>query len=82
MPTIDALRAARDDHAKQIEAVNWLTVNDLAARWGIAPGSVRKIPRAALGYLLFGASRQRRYDPRDVETFEREQKQADEARAS
>jgi hypothetical protein len=66
MPTIDALRAARDEHAKQIEAVNWLTVNDLAA----------------LGYLLFGASRQRRYDPRDVETFEREQKQADEARAS
>lgn len=76
MPSIEELRAARDAHAKQIEAVHWLTVQDLAARWGIAPGTVRKIPRDLLPYLPFGQSKQRRYDPRDVERYEETQKRA------
>jgi len=81
MASIDELRAARDAHAKQIEAVNWLTVQDLAARWHVAPGTVRKVPRSTLPYLLFGASNQRRYDPRDVERYEDVQKHAaDEAK--
>lgn len=74
MATIEKLRAQAAQHAKQIEAVQWLSVNDLAARWGISPGSVRKIARDALPYLLFGESNQRRYDPRDVEQYEAEQK--------
>lgn len=76
MPTIDELRAQSAEHARQIESVHWLTVNDLAARWGISPGTIRKIPRAGLPYLLFGQSQQRRYDPRDVEQYEAEQKRA------
>ena len=81
MPTIEELRASAAVHAKQLEAVHWLQVNDLAARWGISPGSVRKIPRDKLPYLLFGESNQRRFDPRDVERYESEQKAGPEVAA-
>lgn len=78
MPSIETLRQQTAEHAKQIEAIHWSTVNDLAARWGISPGSVRKIDREALPYLLFGKSKQRRYDPRDVERYESNEKHAPE----
>lgn len=61
-------------HERQLEAVHWLSVQDLAARWAISGATVRKVPRDKLPYLLFGDSQVRRYDPRDVERFEDEQK--------
>lgn len=70
MASIEELRAAARDHAKQLEAVQWLGVKDLAARWGVSPGTVRKVPRDQLPYLTFGDSDWRRYDPRDVEQYE------------
>lgn len=76
MPTIDELRAGAAEHTKQLDAVHWLTVNHLAARWRVSPGTVRKIPREQLPYLPFGKSNQRRYDPRDVEHYEMMQKHA------
>ncbi len=70
MRTIEDLRAHAREHARQIEAVLWLSVQDLAVRWSVSPGTVRKIPRAQLPYLMLGASSVRRYDPRDVESYE------------
>jgi hypothetical protein len=75
MATIDELRTDAKEHARQLEAVHWLGVSDLAARWGVSTVTVRKIDRALLPYLPFGASRVRRYDPRDIEKYEAEQKQ-------
>lgn len=75
MPTIDDLRAEARAHARQLEAVHWLGVSDLAARWGVSPATVRKIDPAKLPYLPFGESRVRRYDPRDVEQYEAQEKQ-------
>jgi hypothetical protein len=68
--TLAELRALAAEHGRQIEAVTWLRVNDLAVRWAVSPNTVRAVPREQLPYLLFGRSRQRRYDPRDVEAFE------------
>lgn len=65
-----ALREAARQHARQIEAVQWLGVQDLAGRWGVGVGTVRKIPRDVLPYLELGDSHIRRYDPRDVESYE------------
>lgn len=70
MASIEQLRADAREHAKQIEAVQYLGVKDLAARWGVSPGTVRKISRASLPYIEFGDSGWRRYDPRDVELYE------------
>ena len=70
MPTIDELRARAAEHARQLDAVLWLKVTDLAARWGVDPETVTAIAREELPYIQFGKSRTRRYDPRDVEAYE------------
>lgn len=70
MSDLAELRALAKEHARQIEAVLWLGVNDLVVRWGVAAGTVRKIDRTALPYLTLGSSGIRRYDPRDVESYE------------
>ena len=68
------LREAAKAHSRQIDAVLWLTVADLAVRWGVSTKTVRKIPRASLPYLELGSSHVRRFDPRDVEAYEAESK--------
>ena len=73
--TLAELRAEAREHAKQLEAVRFLTAQELAARWGVDDETVKAIPHAELPYLTMGKSRMRRYDPRDVETFERKQKE-------
>lgn len=78
-PSLDQLRASAREHAKQLDAVSWVSVNDLAARWGVSPGTVRKIPRALLPYLTLGESQVRRYDPRDIESYEEKCKRGDAA---
>lgn len=70
MANLSELRAAAREHAKQLEAVRFLTVQDLAARYGVDEDTVRAVPRDRLPYLPFGKSGMRRYDPRDVERFE------------
>lgn len=72
--TLEELRAEARAHARQLEAVHWHTVQDLAVRWGIGEDAVRAIPADRLPYLRFGKSRMRRYSPDDVETFEREER--------
>jgi hypothetical protein len=79
---LDAIRAAAADHARQLEAVRWLTVRELKARWGVSESLVRKIPRAKLPYITLGETSVRRYHPDDVERFEAEERKAPEAQAS
>lgn len=74
MDRLAELRAQAAEHARQLEAVLWLTVGDLAVRWKVSPATVRKIDRARLPYLTLGQSGVRRYDPRDVESYEAESK--------
>lgn len=76
MPTIDDIRAAAAEHARQLESVRWLSVADLVARWGVSQTTIRAIAADDLPYLLFGKSRVRRYDPRDVEAYEDRMKHA------
>lgn len=74
MPTLADLRAQAQQHARQIDAVRYLTVQELAVRWHTTDDAVRAIPREQLPYIAFGKSKMRRYDPRDVEAFEDTQK--------
>lgn len=75
--TLDQIRAEARAHAKQLEAVRFVQVRDLAERWGMDVTTVRAIPRAHLPYLEYGKSNRRRYDPRDVEEYERRAKAGD-----
>ncbi len=70
MTTIAELRAQAAEHSRQLEAVLWLSVQDLAGRWGVSAGTVRKISRAELPYLTLGGSSVRRYAPDDVTAYE------------
>lgn len=75
MTDLDAIRASAREHTRQLAAVNFATVQILAARWGVDEDTVRAIPASALPYLAFGKSNRRRYDPRDVERYEAKQKE-------
>lgn len=79
MSTLAEMRAEAAKQSRQLEAVLWLTVADLAARWGVSTGTVRKIPRTELPYLTLGASHVRRYNPDDVQGFEAKAKRGDAA---
>lgn len=79
MDRLTQLRTLAKEHSRQLEAVLWLSVGDLAVRWSVSPATVRKIPRASLPYLLLGGSGVRRYDPRDVESYESSAKRGDAA---
>lgn len=70
MSDLSTLREQAKEHGIQIEAVCWVSVVDLAVRWGVSKKIVRDIPRAELPYLTLGGSVTRRYDPRDVERYE------------
>lgn len=70
MSDLTALRAQAKEHAKQIEAVLWLSAAELAVRWGVSDTMVRRIARTELPYLTLGGSTTRRYHPDDVERYE------------
>jgi hypothetical protein len=70
MATLAELRERAKQHARHIDAVVYVTVQDLAARWGVDDETVRLIPREQLPYLEFGKSRMRRYNPDDVLAYE------------
>jgi hypothetical protein len=72
--TVAEIRAEAAQHARQIEAVKFLTVQELADRWRVDDETVRKIDRTELPFLEFGKSRMRRYDPREVERYEQQGK--------
>lgn len=61
-------------HQEEIDLKTcFLTVNDLAKRWHVAPSTVRDIDREALPYKEFGSGvklKRRRYHPDDVLAFE------------
>lgn len=74
MTRLAEIRAQAREHARQLEAVRFLTVQDLEGRWGVGDDVIRAIPRAELPYLVFGKNGMRRFDPRDVERFEETQR--------
>jgi hypothetical protein len=76
MATIAELRARQQEHARQLEAVLFVKASELAARWNVDVDTVLNIPRAKLPFLEYGKSQTRRYDPRDVEAYERAEKGA------
>lgn len=71
---LEALRAAANAQATQMESSRWLGVPELALRWNVSRASVRKIPRDKLPYITFGGTSVRRYKPADVEHFESTEK--------
>ena len=79
MTTILEMREKAAEHARQLESVHWLDVEDLAARWGVSKSTVREISRDALPYLTFGKTLRRRYDPEDVLAYEATQKRCEDA---
>jgi hypothetical protein len=74
-------RQGAAEHTKRLASVDWVKTRDLADRWGVSRKTVRKIPRAKLPYLPFGKRGERRYDPRDVELYEMNEKRAAEESA-
>jgi hypothetical protein len=74
MPTVAELRERAAAHQRELTERKLLTVRNLAERWQVAPTTVRDIPPDELPYLEFGRGlklRRRRYDPQDVEMYER-----------
>ena len=71
---LEQLRERARLHQEELDlALMYVTVNDLAKRWKVAPSTVRAISREELPYKEFGRGRQlkrRRYHPDDVAAFE------------
>lgn len=76
MADLATLRERAGEHQRRLDARRvYLSVPDLAARWGVSPHTVRDIPAEHLPYLAFGRGltrQRRRYDPEDVARYERE----------
>jgi hypothetical protein len=71
------LRARAREHERELEAkAQWLSVQDLMARWGVSYTTVTSIARDKLPFLDLGRGSHvlRRYDPKDVEEYERRSK--------
>jgi hypothetical protein len=71
MESLDEIRARAREHTRQLAAVHFATVQILAARWNVDEETVRDVPRDRLPYLEFGKTHRRRYDPLDIEAYER-----------
>ena len=74
MPSLSELRQRAREHTRRLEAIQWAGVNDLVIRWDKGRKAILAIPRSKLPYLEIGGNRERRYDPRDIETFEEREK--------
>jgi hypothetical protein len=75
---LQELRARAKAHQADIDlSIVYLEVSDLAARFNVAPSTVRDIPRDRLPYAEFGKGRKlkrRRYHPADVIAYEEEER--------
>jgi hypothetical protein len=73
---LGAVRERARAHQRELAArATFLTVQDLAARWGCADSTVRAVPFARLPYAVIGRGgrrEHRRYDPALVEAYERD----------
>ena len=75
MTDLATIRARAAEHQRELTERQYLSVAQLAARWQLAPSTVRDIPADELPYLEFGRGlklRRRHYDPADVEAYERQ----------
>jgi hypothetical protein len=61
---------SKEEREAMMTTARWLTAQELAARWNVDDETVKRIPRARLGYLEFGRSRMRRYSPAEVDRYE------------
>lgn len=64
-------------HERRLAAARWWRVRHLCQRWDVGRKTVYAIPRASLPYIEYGDSKQRRYDPRDVEQYEQAAKRGE-----
>ena len=82
---LHSYRARARAHQADIDlSVSYMTVKDLAARWNIAPSTVRDIPRTKLPYKEFGKGaklKRRRYHPDDVLAYEARDRQVEDVAA-
>lgn len=79
MPDDATIKARAREHQRALTETRFLSVRELAARWHVGETLVRDIPAADLPYLEFGngtQKRRRRFDPADVERYERQHRRA------
>lgn len=72
-PTLETIRARAKEHEREMEAVRWLTPQQLGTRWGVSVGTVYAIPRDELPYMTPGRGRKfarRRYHPDAIAAYE------------
>lgn len=74
MADLTEIRAKAAAHSRALDAkFRFLTVQDLAARWGCSESTVRDIPLTALPYTTVGRGKirpHRRYNPEHVAAHE------------
>lgn len=64
----------REEHEAQLRAARWYTPRQLAERWNCSVGLIYGLPRTDLPYTQLGTGARRlhrRYNPEDVQAFER-----------
>lgn len=72
-PDLSSIRARAVAHQQAIDEPRWLSVSQLAHRYGVSSTTVRAIPFDELPYKEFGRGlklKRRRYHPKDVEVYE------------
>ena len=73
MADLTAIRAKARAHQQELDEPRWLSIADLARRFGVSQSTVRAIPADELPYKEFGRGlkhRRRRYRVSDVEAYE------------
>jgi hypothetical protein len=75
LPSLETVRARAQAHQHEIDVrVRFLTVQQLADRWGCSDATVRAIPADRLPYVAIGTVHRRthrRYDPQAVDAYEK-----------
>jgi hypothetical protein len=69
---LQRIRERQAAHNERIEAEQWFTSSQLAARWNVGQTTVLMLPRERLPYTQFGLGKRprRRYSPAAVAAFE------------
>ena len=73
MSDLAVIRARAKQHQEDLDEPKWLSIDDLARRFGVSESTVRAIPASELPWKDFGRGlkrRRRRYRLADVEKYE------------
>ena len=78
MTSLADVRAKAAAHQAHLDRnTRFMTIKDVATRWGCSVNTVRAIPKGLLPYLHVGTGlvrESRRYDPTDVMAYEMAQR--------